>query len=59
MNTVDRIKEHIGFIAVARTETKARVKVLAARIKQGRQEQRVEHARSFAHRPSSMNGSTV
>ncbi len=59
MNTMDRMKEHIKLIGTARIEAKERAKTIAAQVKQGRQEQRGEHARSFAQRLSSMNGSTV
>ena len=59
MKTVDQMKEHIHLLGSARDDAKARVRVIAARVKQGRQEQRGEHARSFAQRLSSMNGSTA
>lgn len=59
MNTIDRMKEHIKLLGTARIEAKGRVKIIAARIKQGRQEQRGEQSRSFAQHLSSNNGSSV
>ncbi len=59
MKTVDKMTEHIRLIGTARIEAKDRVKIIAARIKQGRQEQRGEHARTFAQRLLSTNGSSV
>ncbi len=59
MKTVDQMKAHIHLIGTARDDAKDRVKIIAARIKQGRQEQRGEHARTFAQRLSSINGSSV
>lgn len=48
MKTIDHMKEHIRLLGTARGDAKARVKVLAARVKQGRQEQRGELDRRFA-----------
>ncbi len=59
MKTVDQMTAHIRLIGTARAEAKDHVKIIAARIKQGRQEQRGEHARTFAQRLSSTNGSTA
>ncbi len=59
MKTVDQMKAHIRLIGAARIEAKDRVKIIAARIKQDRQEQRGEHARTFAQHLSSTNGSSV
>ena len=59
MKSVEHMKEHIKLVGTARGEVKDRVKLIAARIKQGRQEQRGEHSRTFAQRLSNKNGSTV
>lgn len=59
MNEIREMKAYIGAIAVARHQATIRVKNIATRIKQDRQNSRVESARHFAPAPSSNHGPNV